>query len=252
MTTQTVETRQAQAARRALARSAGYQVLSQATVYPSKEVVSALREEDLPQARTAVDILGQAFSDRLEALAKEMQVDATQLQTEHRKIFTHILSLDCPPCETVYTSRQIFEETQELSDIAGFYRAFGLELAERERLDHISVELEFMQFLTFKEAYAQLNDGPAKARLCREAQRKFVQDHLGRWALRFAQQLERSADGGFFGAVASLVDTFLSAEIDFLRARPEAIVVDANWRTQSAGDDGCPAAEGVSASGVDG
>ncbi len=245
MATQTRKTRAERAARRALARSALYRLLSQALVYPSEEAIAALREVDLPQAHLAAAHLPPKVAPLLAALAEHLQAtDASQLQTEHRRVFTHILSLDCPPCETFYTARQIFQETQELSDIGGFFRAFGLEMGDKERLDHISVELEFMHFLTYKEAYALTHHGPAKARLCREVQRKFMRDHLGRWALKFADRLSQKASGGYFGCLASLTEAFLAAEVEFLRAHPEAISVSADWRKQSPQDFSCPVAEG--------
>ncbi len=244
MVTQTRKTRAERAAGRALARSALYRLLSQALVYPSGEAISALREVDLSQAQLADAHLPQNVNSLKAALAEHLQAtDAVQLQVEHRRVFTHILSLDCPPCETFYTARHIFQETQDLSDIGGFFRAFGLEMGDRERLDHISVELEFIHFLTYKEAYAHTHHGPARARLCRGVQRKFMQDHLGRWALRFADRLAQKAGGGYFGCVASLTEAFLAAEVSFLRALPESASAGQEWRNATPEDISCPMAE---------
>lgn len=244
MVTQTRETRAERAAGRALSRSALYRLMSQALVYPSQEAVSALQEVDLPQAQRAAARLPARVAPLLAAFGEQLRsADATQLQTEHRRIFTHILSLDCPPCETFYTASHIFQETQDLSDIGGFFRAFGLEIADKERLDHISVELEFMHFLTYKEAYALTHHGPAKARLCREVQRKFVQDHLGRWATRFAQRLGQKANGGYYGCVASLTEALLANEMSFLRARPESASTGQQWRNAAPEEFSCPMAE---------
>ncbi len=245
MVTQTRDTRKERAAGRALSRSALYQLMSQALVYPSEEAVAALQEVDLPQAQRAAAPLPARAAPLLAAFGEQLQsADANQLQAEHRRIFTHILSLDCPPCETFYTARHVFQETQELSDIGGFFRAFGLEIADKRRLDHISVELEFMHFLAYKEAYALTHHGPAKARFCRDVQRKFVQDHLGRWATRFAQRLGQKANGGYYGCLASLMEAFLTAEVEFLRAHPEPVSVSADWRKQGPEDFSCPVAEG--------
>ena len=243
MTVQMIETRKEQAAARHFARSAAYRLLCQATMYPSANVIATLREEDLPQAQAAAEILDETFSEPLAAFAKELQNSSPDaLQSEHGRIFSHLLSLDCPPCETVYTAREIFEETAQLSDIAGFFRAFGMELAERERPDHITVELEFMHLLTSKEAVAQLHHGSEKARLCRVVQRKFVQDHLGRWGRQFAQQLAGRAPEGLFAATAALLDAFLADEIAYLRAQPEVLEVNTDWRT-NVSEEGCSTAE---------
>ncbi|MEE9197204.1 MAG: molecular chaperone TorD family protein [bacterium] len=244
MVTQTRKTRAERAAGRGLARSAIYRLLSQALVYPSGEAIAALREVDLPQAELAAAHLPPKVVPLLAALAEQLQAtDAVQLQTEHRRVFSHIMSLDCPPCETFYTARHIFQETQELSDIGGFFRAFGLEMGDKERLDHISVELEFMHFLTYKEAYALTHHGSSRARLCREVQRKFMRDHLGRWALRFADRLAQKAGGGYFGCVASLTEAFLAAEVSFLRARPESASAGQEWRNAAPEEFTCPMAE---------
>ena len=51
-----------------------------------------------------------------------------------------------------------------MGDIAGFYKAFGVELSKdiHERLDHLSVEFEFMHFLAYKESYSRCHDGAEK------------------------------------------------------------------------------------------
>ena len=249
MATQTIESRKEQVATYHLARSAAYRLLSQATVYPTDEVVAALCDEDLSQAQAAAEVLETTFSQRLGVFEQELHAASPEeLQDQHRRMFSHILSLDCPPCETVYTAKEIYQETDYLSDIAGFFRAFGMELAEKERPDHISTELEFMHVVTCKEAFAQMHHGPEKARLCRVVQRKFMEDHLGRWGQQFAGQLERQAPTGYFRAVAGLLDVFLAAEVSYLRAKPEVLRVNSDWRTKLEEDgcsttDECPSAE---------
>ncbi len=239
MVVQMIDNRQERAAVHHFARSAAYRLLSQATVYPTDEVIAELKDEDVPQAREVAEILGTAFSKRLSAFQRQLKKTSTnELQDQHRRSFSHILSLDCPPCETVYTAGEIFQETEQLSDIAGFFRAFGMDIAAKERPDHISIELEFMHLVTCKEAIAQLHHGPEKARLCRVVQRKFMEDHLGAWGPQFARQLERQAPAGYFRALARLIDTFLSAENSYLRAKPEVLKVNADWRSKI-DDEGC-------------
>ena len=236
--------RRERAAQRALARSAVYRLLSQTLVYPSAEAVSGLRE-DLAQALVHTARLPDDVASLVTLLAEQLEgKDAAALQSAHGHTFSHVQSADCPPCETTYTAKNVFQETQELSDLAGFFRAFGLELAERERPDHISVELEFMYVLTFKEAYALLHHGMEKARLCRIVERKFMQDHLGRWGRRFAELLARKAGSGHFASVASLVEAFLAAELAVLRARPEAVVPGPQLAAPEPDDFVCPLAQG--------
>ena len=239
MVAQMIDSRRERAAVHHFARSAAYRLLSQATVYPTDEVVAVLKGEDVQKARFATEVLGAPFSKRLSAFERELKKTSTnELQDQHRRIFSHILSLDCPPCETVYTAGEIFQETEQLSDIAGFFRAFGMDIAAKERPDHISIELEFMHLVTCKEAIAQLHHGPEKARLCRVVERKFMEDHLGGWGPQFARQLERQAPPGYFRALARLIYAFLSAENSYLRAKPEVLKVNADWRSKI-DDEGC-------------
>lgn len=244
MTMQATDTRREQAAHRALARSTLYRLLSQSLSYPSEEAVAALRDVDLPEAEGEASYLPPQLRQPLAELAEVVRgSDAARLQAEHRRVFSHVITADCPPCEVLYTARHVFQETQDLSDIRAFFRAFGLELAEKERPDHISVELEFMHLLTYKEAYALLHHGAEKARLCRGVERKFVQDHLGCWAGRFAELLAKKGEGGFFGSVAALMEGFVAADVAFLRARPEVVTLPMDFQALVPEEDGCPAAE---------
>jgi putative dimethyl sulfoxide reductase chaperone len=106
-------------------------------------------------------------------------------------------------------------QPHRLADLAAFYRAFGLEVAEDadERHDHICLELEFMCVLAAKEAYAlehQLDLGDLS--LCRDAQKRFLREHLGRWTPAFARRLARMAGDTALGALANLTRVFVEAE----------------------------------------
>jgi TorA maturation chaperone TorD len=218
--------------------------LSQALIYPDDDVVAAMVETDLPQAREAAAFLPVDLDPELAAFGDQMaDISLSELKSLHGHVFSHVVSADCPPCEAFYTAKEIFQETSELADIAGFFKAFGLTLAEGERVDHISVELEFMHFLTYKEAYAQTHHDPARARFCRETQRKFLRDHLGRWGTHFARLLDQKADGGYYSGLASLLAKFVSSEVAFLRADPEVKLVSQDWRSADSDELSCPIGE---------
>ncbi len=244
MVTQTTDLRKEAVASRAVARACIYQLLSQALIYPDDDVVAAMVETDLPQAREATAFLPVDLDPELAAFGDQMtDTNASELKSLHGHVFSHVVSADCPPCEALYTAKEIFQETSELADIAGFYKAFGLTLAESERVDHISVELEFMHFLTYKEAYAQTHHDPAKARFCRETQRKFVRDHLGRWSAHFARLLDQKADGGYYSCLALLLEKFVSSEVAFLRVNPEVTLANQEWRSADSDESSCPIGE---------
>jgi nitrate reductase assembly molybdenum cofactor insertion protein NarJ len=113
------------------------------------------------------------------------------LQAQHREVFGLTGSL---LYETELGLPHEFRQSQELADIAGFYQAFGFRTgaAVRERPDHLAAELEFMYVLVLKEACAVESSLPEQAEICRDAQRKFLQDHLARWIGPFCRSLEQS------------------------------------------------------------
>jgi nitrate reductase assembly molybdenum cofactor insertion protein NarJ len=153
-----------------------------------------------------------------------------RMQELYDATFGLVLSNKCPACETEF-SRQTFviSRSQQMADIAGFYRAFGLDKSAdaRERIDHISLELEFMAFLIAKATLAASRDGDdaaINASICRDAQAEFFRDHLAWWVPAFALILRRRADGierpdqlletpaTFFGAVAVCLAQFVALE----------------------------------------
>lgn len=159
-----------------------------------------------------------------------------ELEDHFQRVFGHTISKECPPCETEYGRMHLFQQTDFLADLAGFYRAFGLEVKERvERADHISTELEFLHVLTFKEARARERGRAEEAGICRDAQVSFLEDHLGRWGAVFAGRLERRDPDGPFGDAARLLS-------DFLRAEAAALSVDADLAPDFARGESLPAA----------
>ncbi len=131
--------------------------------------------------------------------------------------FGHAARGRCPLNEIEYgdiKADPLFQP-HRLADLAAFYRAFGLDVAEDadERHDHICLELEFMCVLAAKEAYAlehqlDLED----LSLCRDAQKRFLREHLGRWTPAFARRLARMVGDTPLGALANLTRVFVEAE----------------------------------------
>jgi len=147
----------------------------------------------------------------------------SDLQDEHRRVFSNVISLDAPPYETLFGNEHVFQQSHTMGDIAGYYKAFGLELAEvvHERLDHLSVEMEFLHFLSYKESYALCHDGDEKLQIVTEAEKKFVRDHIGRWAPMFADMASKKARRGFFYYLCERCKSFLKFECAYLGVKPQ-------------------------------
>jgi DMSO reductase family type II enzyme chaperone len=208
-----------------------YLLFSNAFLYPEEELFAKIQDrsiiKDLQAYAGGLDSSAQTdFFKTIENLRSSLEgFTLEQLQAEYIRIFGHTISKECPPYETEYGGMHIYQRTHELGDIAGFYKAFGVEVSDtiRERMDHISTQLEFMYFLTYKEAYAQEHYTKDKTEICREAQRKFLKEHLGRWSPLFLELLVQKAESGFYKELAHLTGYFLDFEAQFLNVKPEEI-----------------------------
>jgi len=81
-----------------------------------------------------------------------------------------------------------------------------------ELADHISVELTFMSELARREGEAmEAGDGP-KADLAALLQRRFLAEHLGRWAESFADKVRGRYTTAFYRGMAGLLAEFISDE----------------------------------------
>jgi DMSO reductase family type II enzyme chaperone len=226
----------------ALARSFLYRFLAQAYQDPTNEGWAQLTGED---CRLNFDLAVRALADTT-SLLKEPLIGSplhaprsplhvafnkcaalvrAQLKTElfdsfltaYLAAFGHAARGRCPLNEIEYgdiKADPLFQP-HRLADLAAFYRAFGLELAEDadERPDHICLELEFMCVLAAKETYAlehQLD--PEQLSVCRDAQKKFLREHLGRWTPAFTRRLARMACDTPLSALANFTREFLEAE----------------------------------------
>src|SRR5512139_2982572 len=193
----------------ALRRSQLYRFLADAFLYPSEDWLC-----DVPLLEPALDELNLSHY-RLCSSALEL----ADLQAEHRRVFGLTGSL----CyETEYGLPHEYRQSQEMADIAGFYRAFGFENGGliRERPDYLSTELEFMHTLTLKEVYAREAGEQEHLEVCVDAQRKFLRDHMARWLPLFKKRLEYAAVDGVYAELTNLATAFVAAEADRLDAQP--------------------------------
>ncbi len=233
----------------ALCRSILYEALALGFRPPMDETVARLASaEEASALADAAAILDPAWGTDLAGLIRRLAASPRPpsvelLDADFRRLFGHTARGLVPPYETEYGEDSPFLPAQEMGDLAGFYRAFGLALrpTEHERIDHICCALEFLLFLARKEAYALERGERYMQEETRGAARLFLRDHLGRFALAFGKKLAREDAGGFYGALGELCAAFVTHECARVGvpAGPEFL------RLRSPSDGGAPMACGT-------
>lgn len=202
-----------------------YRALAKLFQFPSEGLVVDLREREVPELREALDRLeaDEKLLGPVARLAKRIgDVEPRELEQSYEWTFEAPGGLSCLPHETAHSAEKPVESmlsTFQLADIAGFYRAFGVEVAPgTEHVDHIVAELEFMHLLAVKEAVAETDGSPERAEICRDAARAFLADHLTRWTGRFASRLGDSDTDCLYATAGCILDRFVALDAAQLSA----------------------------------
>lgn len=209
----------------ALARSVIYRTLSVGFQMPTDERLHQIGARDrFPVLVAALGHLDeQSGSGLLAPAAARLRavsvpgVDA--LASAFVRLFGHTARGLVSACETEYGPDTGFQQPQQLADITGYYLAFGLQpvTASETRLDHISCECEFMDFLNRKQAvwlaglYASPDSGDT-LEATGQAERTFMRDHLGRFGRAFAARVIAEDAGGYFGVLGGVLLGLIEAE----------------------------------------
>jgi TorA maturation chaperone TorD len=202
-----------------LARSAVYHGLSVVLRRPDAETATWLTRNEHRRLPELIGLLERdGLAHPLEAarrLATALgSVSILEWTRGYERVFGHAVQGVAPPYELEYGEEHSHRQPQELSDIAAFYTAFGLQVskAAHERVDHIVTECEFMQYLLYKQACAFEEGAKEQADVCEAAARQFLADHLGRWGPAFALRLSRTVSEGLLAAVADVLLAWLVQE----------------------------------------
>ncbi|NUM74790.1 molecular chaperone TorD family protein [candidate division KSB1 bacterium] len=203
----------------ALCRSAIYEALALGFRTPASEtferLIAAEQNSALMQIAAMLDASesnGKStnMASRVRQLRQCAELEA--LEKSYRDLFGFTAHPKVPPYETEYGEETLFQQPQELGDLAGFYNAFGLKVKASERVDHISCECEFLSFLARKEAYALEQNDADMLEETRKAQRFFLKDHWGRFIPAFVKMLKREDPEGFYGGLGDLCHEFARFE----------------------------------------
>lgn len=218
-----------------LASEAVYRYLAAALRHPAGGGSELLADPENQQiACAAAEVLREAFIETslplgfgelpieelsLRAAVSELPATDAGRVEEFVRVFGLSTCRECPPYETEYhKAEEVFFRSQQMADVAGFYRAFGLAPGgpSRERPDHLALELEFVALLLAKQRLAADNGpssgSPEAAAVCQQAHADFFRDHLSWWVPSFALALRRKADRGFYAEVGRVLGALMPLE----------------------------------------
>lgn len=203
----------------AASRSRLYRLLSQAFAFPTTTFYDFVAKGDLLEQLLEMEAhlpypLPLAEGSPLRQELARVTVEYVNFESEYIRLFeVGVSSVPCPLYEGVYhgSRKTVMEE------VLRFYHYFGLSLSRqwRDLPDHISTEMEFMHFLSFKET-AALHQGDDEGSY-RRAQRDFLQRHLARWLPHLRQRLEGQRPPPFFLALAALAEQYVLSDHHYLQ-----------------------------------
>jgi DMSO reductase family type II enzyme chaperone len=198
------------------ARFAMYHLLADALEFPSQEFWG--------------DVCGGTFADSLRALVEGLPYELeapgfdrltdggayVDFQGEYIRLFD--VGSVRPPCP-LYGGEWGMPRRRAMEDSLRFYRYFGLKMNEdaRELPDHATVQMEFMQVLTYAEGEARAS-GKSAAPFLR-AQRDFLQRHLARWWPMLRDKIGPQQPAPFYDALTALTASFLATDYAYAHAQ---------------------------------
>ncbi len=179
------------------------QLIIQLFSLPSTETQTML-EEGVTDFQELLQYSNLPESDRLAEAFQQVRLQAKTLSLEtwveeYHRLFEG--SVACPINESGFIRR---DKGAILSDITGFYRAFGFGISRKtgEKSDHLIGELEFVVILLIMLARAP---EPEAIRITHEALSAFSVDHLGEWLPSFCDCLTQTAILPIYQQLAQLL-----------------------------------------------
>jgi len=208
----------------AAGRATVYSLLATGLALPSAQRLALLDTTLLP-AVELLELPG-ALDSAIRDLGPRLPSDLDTWRDGHMALFPPITSPDAPGYETAYRGDGIFQQTTLLADIAGFYRAHGLRAGgtEKERLDHITVELEFMAILARKAFHALRSGQPNDAEICSDMAALFLQDHLGCWAPAYGRRVSTVSASPWYRSLGALLTQWVESDAEAEGVSPVEVV----------------------------
>ena len=201
-----------------------FELLSISFRYPDWELIDALVSGEYGAALCEIsEDLGLCFSDEMIGkLSIYRQTDSEtlfhSLRVEATRLFIGAPKPMVSPYEGVWRSKAsgdlalLFVNPFSV-DVEAFYKTYGLGQPEgkNEPLDHVSTELEFLQYLSMLEAGMLETDcdGEDINKSWSAVLKRFMEEHVLTWMPRFADATVSEAREAFYDVTATILNSTL-------------------------------------------
>lgn len=212
----------------AASRSKCYEIFSELFYQPNKEeLLSKKILFDLVDALTDLNPDAKKSAERMNNSISEYE--AEQLIVEYSRLFVGPFKVLAPPYGSVYIDSGRILMGDSTLDIIHIYREAGLVFRERfkEVPDHITIELEFLHFITYKELAALHSNNNDDLKKYRKTQVLFMNNFFGKWIFPFCEHILSSTENSYYRNLAECLQQFTRSEMERINNFSENILGDA-------------------------
>ena len=198
------------------ARSGVYQVLGTMFSLPGEDAYQAAADGKWPERlRGAAQLLAFDFDFGVSALSRSITPE--EYQAEYLRLFEVGDGTQGPPAPAFGGAYGGGDRRKQMEEVVRFFEYFGLKAspADPRSPDHLATELEFMQYLTFKQA---ASTSPRLSASFRRAQEDFINRQLSTWLGEFARRVEAADALPIWTWAARTVADFVTADDQYLKA----------------------------------
>lgn len=192
--------------------SQAYLFLARCFSYPTKEFYEAVNGIEMIKELNYL-VEGLPFEVDFKGIPSP---SLCQEEFENLYVNTFDINPGRPLYESAYTREDMCARDM-YEDILRFYEHFDIKLNDKEKdfPDHIAAELEFMAFLTKKEADA-LERGK-DANPYQLAQMDFLERHLSKWVDKLDAKIQKRVKEGFYKRASVFMNGFIDAHLLHLK-----------------------------------
>jgi TorA maturation chaperone TorD len=169
------------------------------SMYLCKPTKGAIENWKILFAEDVPDFMS-GLKESINGIDSDSEEQLSDLLWEYTRLFIGPYKLPCPPWESVYTSGKRLMMQEAHDEVQGFYHEMGLKINNPNIIaDHIGAELNFMAILLQK-----MSNEPGRRLYYMDMAKRFLNEHLVRWAPQFTLDMEEATDSKFYEALAQV------------------------------------------------